>query len=98
MSGFVGFMSRIVKLAELQSEITAHVLRHSLASVAADLQLRKSPWPRLSAKRGGITDATSIRLSAVLPAAADKAASEVRGQMGEAMLESQVVQVPLRVA
>ena len=37
MTGFSKLWRRIVKLAEVPTDITPHVLRHSFASLAADL-------------------------------------------------------------
>lgn len=85
MSGFKRFMSKVVALAELPPEITAHVLRHSFASVAADLELSEITIGALIGhKGGGITRRYTHAADAVLVAAADRVAGEVLRQMGEA--------------
>nr|WP_249681235.1 tyrosine-type recombinase/integrase [Roseococcus pinisoli] len=99
MSGFAGFMARIVNLADLPPEITAHVLRQSFASVAADLELSEVTIASLIGhKGGGITRRYIHSADTVLLAAADKVAGEVAWQMGEAPPEGQVVQLTPRGA
>lgn len=85
MTGFKRFMGKVVALAELPPEITAHVLRHSFASVAADLELSEITIGALIGhKGGGVTRRYTHAADAVLVAAADRVAVEVLCQMGEA--------------
>jgi integrase len=42
---------RIAKLGDLPADITSHVLRHSFASLAADLGYNERPSPACSATR-----------------------------------------------
>jgi integrase len=91
------FLPRIVKLGELPPEITAHVLRHSLASVAADLGYSELAIAALLGHRAGsVTTRYTHHADSVLLAAADAVANRVAELMGEGKPEAEVV--PLRAA
>lgn len=79
--GLVGAMERIMKAAKLEG-VTAHTLRHSFASVGADLDYSDSTIGACLGHSGsGITSRYTHRLDTVLVAAADKIAGEVERQM-----------------
>lgn len=73
---------RIAKAAELPSEATMHTLRHGFASVAADMGYSDST---IAAMLGHSTHTTTGRythhLDAVLIAAADRVACEIKAKM-----------------
>lgn len=75
--------------------VTAHTLRHSFASVAADLDYSDSTIGAMLGHAGGtITSKYTHRLDSVLLAAANKVAGEIYRQMtGEA---GKVVELPRR--
>ncbi|MCB8877616.1 tyrosine-type recombinase/integrase [Acidisoma silvae] len=82
MSGFPGFVARVAKLGELPADITPHVLRHSFASVAADLGYSEPTIAALIGHKGmTITSRYVHSADAVLLAAADKVAEKVAGMM-----------------
>jgi site-specific recombinase XerD len=83
MSGFPGFFARVTKLGELPDDITPHVLRHSFASVAADIGYSEPTIAALIGHRGATITSRYVRSAdAVLLAAADKVAEAVRGMIG----------------
>jgi len=85
MTGFKRFMARIVKLGELPLEVTAHVLRHSFASVAADLEMTEITIGAMIGHKGrSVTSRYVHSADAVLLGAADRVAGEIARQMGEA--------------
>lgn len=66
------------------NDVTPHVLRHSFASVGADLGFSDSTiGAMLGHTGGGITSRYTHRLDSVLVAAADKIAQEIEKQMAE---------------
>jgi integrase len=76
-------MAPLVKLAGLSPDVTAHVLRHSFASVAHDLDFSELTIGTLIGhKSHSITSRYVHSADAVLLAAADKVAGEVERQMG----------------
>lgn len=76
-----GAVNRVMKLAKLEG-VTSHTLRHSFASVAADLNFSYSTIGAIIAHFGGaITSRYTHRLDSVLIAAADKIATEIQLQM-----------------
>ena len=95
MSGFKTFMQRIVKLGGLPSDVTAHVLRHSFASVAADLDMTEITIAALIGHRGrSVTSRYVHSADAVLLAAADKVAGEIARRMQpEKQNSAEVVQL-----
>lgn len=80
-SGWKGFKRKLMERAKIDGA-SAHTLRHSFASVAADLGLADSTIAALlghSAK--SVTSNYIHRLDATLNAAADLVASEIQSQM-----------------
>jgi integrase len=89
------FWPRIAKLARLSAEVTPHSLRHSYASLAADLGYSEPTIAALVGHKGRtITSRYVHSADAVLLAAADAVADRTAELMGERKLESDVV--PLR--
>lgn len=82
MTGFKRFMARIVKFGGLPADVTAHVLRHSFASVAADLGMSEISIAALIGHKGrSVTSRYVHAADAVLLAAADKVAGEIERRM-----------------
>lgn len=91
------FLPRIMEAAEPPAGVTAHVLRHSFASVAADLGYSELAIAALLGhKSGSVTTRYTHHADSVLLAAADAVASRTAELMGDAVPEADVV--PLRVA
>lgn len=89
------FWPRIARLGGLPADVTAHVLRHSYASLAADLGYSEPTIGALIGHKGqSITSRYLHSADAVLLAAADAVASRTAGLMGDAPAEAVVV--PLR--
>lgn len=95
MSGFKKFMARMVKLGGLPPDVTAHVLRHSFASVAADLELSEISIAALIGHKGrSVTNRYIHSADAVLLAAADRVAGEIARRMQpEKQSSAEVVQL-----
>lgn len=99
MSGFPGYFERVCGAAGVPADVTPHVLRHSFASLAADLGYSDATIAQLIGhKGGGITRRYIHHADAVLLAAADRVADETRLRMGEVKAEGLVVQLPIRPA
>lgn len=97
MSGFRKFWDRIAKLGGLAEDVTPHVLRHSFASLAADLGYSEPTIAALVGHKGHtITSRYVHSADAVLLAAADAVAAETAQRMGEAQAPGVVV--PMRGA
>ena len=95
MVGFKKFWPKIAKLRELPADVTPHVLRHSFASLAADLGYSEPTIAALIGHKGhSITSRYVHSADAVLLAAADAVANRVAELMGEAKPAADVV--PLR--
>jgi integrase len=78
MAGFPKFWQRIAKLANLSPEVTPHVLRHSLASLASDLGFSESTIAALIGHKGHTITARYVHAAdEVLLAAADAVAKEI---------------------
>jgi integrase len=85
MSGFPKLWARIAKLGKLPSDVTPHVLRHSFASLAADLGYSEPTIASLVGHKGhSITSRYVHSADAVLLAAADAVADRTAALMGEA--------------
>jgi integrase len=94
---FKKFWPRIAKLGELPGDVTAHVLRHSFASLAADLGHSEPTIAALVGHKGhSITSRYVHSADAVLLAAADAVADRTAELMGEPKPAAEVV--PLRAA
>jgi integrase len=84
MVGLKKFIRRIVALGKLSSDISAHVLRHSFASLAADLGYSDATIAQLIGhRRQGVTQRYIHGSDAVLLAAADAVANETARRLGE---------------
>jgi len=97
MSGFPKLWERIAKMGGLPTDVTPHVLRHSFASLAADLGYSEPTIAALVGHKGQtITSRYVHAADAVLLAAADAVADRTTGLMYERKPASAVV--PLRAA
>lgn len=84
MSGYPSFFKQIRRASALSTEITPHVLRHSLASVAADLEYSELTIGPLIGHRGSsITSRYTHRADAVLLAAVDTIAARILELTGD---------------
>ncbi len=84
MLGFKKFARRIFTLAGVPPAVTPHVLRHSFASLAADLGLSEPTIGALIGHKGQtVTSRYMHAADAVLLAAADAVAAETMIRMGE---------------
>jgi integrase len=94
MSGFKKLWKRIAKLGGLPSDVTPHVLRHSFASLAADLGYSEPVIAALVGHQGRSTTSRYLHSAdAVLLAAADAVADRTTELMGERMTTCQVVEL-----
>ncbi|MFO1124009.1 MAG: site-specific integrase [Methylocystis sp.] len=95
MAGFHKVWLRIAERAALPDDVTPHVLRHSFASIAADLGYSELTIAALIGhKKATITSRYAHHADAVLLAAADAVASKISELMGDAQPAGVVV--PLR--
>jgi integrase len=95
MRGFRKLWLRIARLGGLPDDVTPHVLRHSFASLAADLGYSEPTIAALIGHKGqSITSRYVHSADALLLAAADAVAAETAARMGEAAPGGDVV--PLR--
>jgi integrase len=92
MGGFRKLWNRITAKGELPADITPHVLRHSFASLAADIGYSEPTIAALVGHAGqSITSRYVHSADAVLLAAADKVAQRTAELMGEKMPAAEVV-------
>jgi integrase len=92
MVGFKKFWPKITKLCALPSDATPHVLRHSLASLAADLGYSEPTIAALMGHKGNSVTSRYVHAAdAVLLAAADAVADETARRMGEATPTTDVI-------
>ena len=99
MSGFPSLFEKIARAGGLPGDVTPHVLRHSFASVAADLGFSELTIAALIGHRGGsITSRYTHHADAVLLAAADQVAGRIMDLMSESKpaVTSNVVRLSLR--
>jgi integrase len=83
MNGYAKLFQRIAKLESLPKDITPHVLRHSFASLAADLGYSESTIAALIGHQGrSVTSRYTHAADAVLLAAADSVAEATLRLMG----------------
>jgi integrase len=95
MAGFPKLWVRIAKLGALPADVTPHVLRHSFASLAADLGYSEPTIAALVGhKARTITSRYVHAADAVLLAAADAVADRTAELMGEPKVSPTVI--PLR--
>jgi integrase len=82
MTGFGRFWDRIAAFGPLPPDISPHILRHSFASVAGDLEYSESTIGALIGHKGqSITSRYVHAADAVLLSAADAVASEIARRM-----------------
>ena len=94
MTGFRKLWDRIARLGPLPTDVTPHVLRHSFASLAADLGYSEPTIAALVGHKGQtITSRYVHSADAVLLAAADAVANEARNRMGEVRPAGEVVPI-----
>ncbi len=97
MSGFPSLFRKIAR-AKLPKDITPHVLRHSFASVAADLGFSELTIAALIGHRGGsITSRYTHHADAVLLAASDAVAERITSLMTDGDTRSALNIVPCYV-
>jgi integrase len=96
MSGFKKIWKKIAALGRLPADVTPHTLRHSYASLAADIGYSDPTIAALVGHKGrSMTSRYMHAADAVLLAAADAVATRISELMGDARPRSKVV-VPLR--
>jgi integrase len=99
MGGFPRAFGRLVEAADLEDEVTPHTLRHSFASVAADLGYSElSIAALIGHKTASVTSRYVHTADAVLLAAADAVAERIGEMMGEPDADSVVVELHPRGA
>ena len=95
MSGFKKLWKRIARLGGLPPDVTPHVLRHSFASLAADLGYSEPVIAALIGHQGRSTTSRYLHSAdAVLLAATDAVANRTAELMGDAWPEAHVI--PMR--
>ncbi len=98
MTGFPSLFARITNAGDLPADVTPHVLRHSFASLAADLGYSEPTIAALVGHKGhSVTSRYVHSADAVLLAAADVVADRMAEMMGEA-IKAKVVPLPRRAA
>jgi len=99
MAGFPKLWARIAKLGELPSDVTPHTLRHSFASLAADLGYSEPTIAALVGHKGhSITSRYIHTADAVLLAAADAVANRTAELMDEPKSAAKIVKLRQGVA
>jgi integrase len=93
MLGFKKFARQIVADAELPSDVTPRVLRHSFISLAGDLGLSLPITGALVGHKGGGVTADYTHLAAtILLTAADAVANETVLRMGDSIRSAEIVE------
>jgi integrase len=92
MSGFKKLWKRIAKLGGLPPDVSPHVLRHSFASLAADLGYSEPVIAALVGHQGRSTTSRYLHSAdAVLLAAADAVANRTTELMGDGWHDTHVI-------
>jgi integrase len=92
MSGFNKVWLRLAAKADLPSDVTPHILRHSFASVAADLGYSELTIAALLGHRkASITSRYAHHADAVLLQAADAVSDRIAQLMGDAQIAGVVI-------
>jgi len=90
--GFKKIWKKLIVLGYLPSDITPHTLRHSFASLAADLGYSEPTIASLVGHKGRTMTSRYVHTAdAVLLAAADAVANRTAELMGAAQPKSQVI-------
>lgn len=94
MTGFPSLFARIAKAGGLPADVTPHVLRHSFASLTADLGYSEPTIATLVGHKGrSVTSRYVHSADAVLLAAADVVAGRIAELMGDAVPEAKIVEL-----
>jgi integrase len=94
MSGFKKLWKRLARLGELPTDVTPHVLRHSFASLAADLGYSEPVIAALVGHQGRSTTSRYLHSAdAVLLASADAVADRTLELMGEKTPKAKVFEL-----
>lgn len=94
MRGFHKVWLRVAKRAALDHDVTPHVLRHSFASIAADLEFSELTIAALIGhKKASVTSRYAHHADAVLLQAADAVSDRLAELMGDARISGAVVQL-----
>ena len=94
MAGFPKLWAKIAKIGSLPADVTPHTLRHSFASLAADLGYSEPTIAALVGHKGQtITSRYVHSADAVLLAAADAVADRTAELMGERKAGGKVVEL-----
>jgi integrase len=94
MRGFHKVWLRVAAKAALASDVTPHVLRHSFASIAADLSFSELTIAALLGhKKASVTSRYAHHGDAVLLQAADAVSDRIAELMGEARAPGVVVEL-----
>jgi integrase len=94
MSGLPRYLARVMEKAKIEG-VSAHTLRHSFASMAADGGASELTIAALIGhKSGSITSRYVHHADPVLLAAADRVADSIAAAMGEAAPASEIVAFP----
>jgi integrase len=94
MRGFHKVWLRVAAKAALASDVTPHVLRHSFASIAADLSFSELTIAALLGhKKASVTSRYAHHADAVLLQAADAVSDRIAELMGEARAPGVVVEL-----
>jgi integrase len=97
MAGFHKAWLRIARRAKLPADVSPHILRHSLASVAADLGYSELTIAALLGhKKASVTSKYAHHADAVLLQAANAVSDRIAELMGEAREPSVVVELQKR--
>jgi integrase len=97
MRGFHKVWLRIAKRAAFAADVTPHVLRHSFASIAADLGFSELTIAALIGhKKATVTSKYAHHADAVLLQAADAVAERIAELMGDGCPAGVVVELPKR--
>lgn len=95
MTGFRKLWNRVTKLGGLPADVTPHVLRHSFASLAADIGYSEPTIAALVGHKGHMITSRYVHSAdAVLLAAADAVARRTAELMGDIRAEGNVVRLP----
>jgi integrase len=94
MTGFRKLWNRITALGPVQADVTPHVMRHSLASLAGDLGYSESTIAAMIGHKGRTMTSRYVHAAdTVLLAAADAVANRTAELMGESPSTAKVVEL-----
>jgi integrase len=99
MAGFHKVWLRVAERAGFGADVTPHVLRHSFASVAHDIEFSELTIASLLGhKKHTTTSKYAHKADDVLLQAADAVANRIAELMGDAQPEGVVIEMPSRAA